>query len=188
MSKLEKLIEELCPNGVEYVATKDIKKESFWLMPSTPAYIDSGVPYITSKNIKNGVIDFDNVKYISENDFEIVSSNRKIEENDMLITMIGTIGEVETFRKAGESKGLYEVRTRKILLISNAIASSSTIINASITNNPKNLDIGSLLNTVTHLFGDVRFNAKIKQEFIESIISDRVKVEIDEIDRMFEAI
>lgn len=92
------------------------------------------------------------------------------------------------FRKEGETKGLYEVRTRKILLISNAIASSSTIINASITSNPKNLDIGSLLNTVTHLFSDVRFIAKIKQEFIESVISDRVKVEIDEIDRMFETI
>lgn len=102
---------------------------------------------------------------------------------DMVISLVHGL-----FRKAGESKGLYEVRTRKILLISNAIASSSTIINASITRNPKNLDIGSLLNMVTHLFSDVRFIAKIKQEFIESEISDRVKVEINEIDRMFETI
>lgn len=41
---------------------------------------------------------------------------------------------------------------------------------------------------VTHLFSDVRFIAKIKQEFIESEISDRVKVEIDETDRMFEIV
>lgn len=102
---------------------------------------------------------------------------------DMVISLVHGL-----FRKAGESKGLYEVRTRKILLISNAIASSSTIINAGITRNPKNLDIGSLLNMVTHLFSDVRFIAKIKQEFIESEISDRVKVEINEIDRMFETI
>ena len=94
MSKLEQLIEELCPNGVEYMETKDIKKESFWLMPSTPNYTDSGIPYITSKNIKNGVIDFNDIKYITKKDFEIISSNRKIEKNDMLITMIGTIGEV----------------------------------------------------------------------------------------------
>ncbi|SFC10045.1 hypothetical protein SAMN04488102_10341 [Alkalibacterium subtropicum] len=92
------------------------------------------------------------------------------------------------FRKEEESKDLYEVRTRKILLISNAIASNSTIINASITNNPKNLDIGSLLNTITHLFTDVRFIAQIKDEFIQSEISKRLQIEIEEIDRMFDEI
>lgn len=90
------------------------------------------------------------------------------------------------FRKEDESKDLYEVRTRKILLISNTIASTSTIINAAITKNPKNLDIGSLLNTITHLFSDVRFIARIKQEFIEKEISDRLRKEIAEIDALFE--
>lgn len=90
------------------------------------------------------------------------------------------------FRK--EDKDLYEVRTRKILLISNSIASTSTIINTAITKNPKNLDIGSLLNTVTHLFSDIRFIARIKEEFIESEISDRLMKEIAEIDNLFENI
>lgn len=92
------------------------------------------------------------------------------------------------FRNEDEDKNLYEVRTRKILLISNSIASTSTLINAAITENPKNLDIGSLLNTVTHLFTDLRFIAKIKQEFIESEISDRIQKEIAEIDELFETI
>lgn len=90
------------------------------------------------------------------------------------------------FRKADEDKELYEVRTRKILLISNSIASTSTIINTAITKNPKNLDIGSLLNTITHLFSDVRFIARIKQEFIEKEISDRLQKEIIEMDALFE--
>lgn len=90
------------------------------------------------------------------------------------------------FRKENEPIDLFEVRTRKILLISNSIASTSTIINATITRNPKNLDIGSLLNTVTRLFTDVRFIAKIKQEFINSEISDRLEKEINEIDRLYE--
>lgn len=90
------------------------------------------------------------------------------------------------FRKTDENKDLYEVRTRKILLISNSIASSSTIINTAITNNPKNLDIGSLLNTITHLFSDVRFIARIKQEFIENEISSRLQKEIAEIDTLYE--
>lgn len=93
MSKLEELIQELCPDGVEYKPTKDIKIDSFWLMPATPSYIDSGVPYITSKNIRNGCIDFNDVKYISEDDYKTISSNRSIQTNDLLITMIGTIGE-----------------------------------------------------------------------------------------------
>jgi len=74
------------------------------------------------------------------------------------------------------------------LLISNAIASSSTIINATITSNPKNLDIGSLLNTMTHLFTDVRFILRIKQEFIESEIAERVQKEISAVDALYEAI
>lgn len=73
-------------------------------------------------------------------------------------------------------------------MISNSIASASTIINTAITENPKNLDIGSLLNTITHLFSDVRFIARIKQEFIESEISDRVQKEIAEVDALYETL
>ena len=89
------------------------------------------------------------------------------------------------FRKKDENRDLYEVRTRKILLISNSIASTSTLINTAITKNPKNLDIGSLLNTITHLFSDVRFIARIKQEYIENEISGRLQKEISEIDDLY---
>lgn len=92
------------------------------------------------------------------------------------------------FRRENEDKDLYEVRTRKILLISNSIASTSTIINATIISNPKNLDIGSLLNTITRLFSDLKFIAKIKQEFIESEIENRLKKEIAELDILFNGI
>ena len=102
---------------------------------------------------------------------------------DIIISLVHGL-----FRKDEEAKDLFEVRTRKILLISNSIASTSTIINAAITSNPKNLDIGSLLNTVAHLFTDIRFIAKIKQEFIENEISGRLQAEIDEVDHLYEAI
>ena len=83
---------------------------------------------------------------------------------------------------------MYEVRTRKILLISNSIASTSTIINTAITKNPKNLDIGSLLNTITHLFSDVRFIMRIKKEFVESEISNKLMKEVADIDDLYESI
>ena len=99
---------------------------------------------------------------------------------DMIISLVHGL-----FRKENEAKDFYEVRTRKILLISNSIASTSTVIAAGITKNPKNLDIGCLLNTVTRLFTDIRFIARIKQEFIESEISKKVQKEIEETDRLF---
>lgn len=66
------------------------------------------------------------------------------------------------------SRELFEVRTRKILLISNIIASTSSVITTSITQNSKGLDIGGLLITLSRLFCDTRFILKIKKEFIES--------------------
>ena len=102
---------------------------------------------------------------------------------DMIISLTHGL-----FRKPDENKDLYEVRTRKILLLSNSIASTSSIISMAITKNPKNLDIGSLLNTVIHLFSDLRFIAKIKQEFIENEISSRMSNEIAEIDRIYQSI
>lgn len=92
------------------------------------------------------------------------------------------------FRAESTAKDIYEVRTRKILLISNSIASASTIISAGITSNPKNLDIGSLLNTVAHLFLDVRFMARIKQEYIEAQIQNKLQAEFEEIDRIYKEI
>ena len=73
---------------------KDIVQDSFWIMPATPKFIDNGIPYITSKNIKMGEIDFSKVQYISSKDYENISKNRPIMVNDMLISMIGTLGNI----------------------------------------------------------------------------------------------
>ena len=99
MSKINDLIKKLCPKGVEYKNIKDLCLENFWVMPSTPIYQNEGVPYITSKNIRNGIVMFDDVKYITEEDYKSISNNRPIIENDFLISMIGTVGEVGIVRK-----------------------------------------------------------------------------------------
>ena len=99
---------------------------------------------------------------------------------DIIITLTHGL-----FNNDSEPKDLYEVRTRKILLISNSIASSSTIINALITKNLCNLDIGIVFNTISGLFSNIRFIYKIKEEFVMSEISDRLQKEIDELDYLF---
>lgn len=82
------------------------------------------------------------------------------------------------------NRKLYDVRTRKILLISSSIASASSIVYASITKNPKNLDLGALLLTATKLFTDIRFFARIKQEYIESELNRQLLEEMEELDEM----
>lgn len=79
---------------------KEVLLDDFWIMPATPKYINKGVPYITSKNIKNEKIDFSNVNYINIEDYERISKNRPILIDDILISMIGTLGEVAVVKKS----------------------------------------------------------------------------------------
>ncbi len=72
---------------------KNVLLDDFWIMPQTPKYTGSGIPYVTSKNIKGGKINFENVNYISIDDYKKISKNRPILKNDILISMIGTLGE-----------------------------------------------------------------------------------------------
>ena len=98
---------------------KDILAEDFWIMPATPEYKMEGIPYITSKNIKNGSIDFGNVNYISENDYESISKNRPILKGDILISMIGTLGETaEVTESDGKFYGqnMFLVRLNETLI------------------------------------------------------------------------
>lgn len=107
-------------------------------------------------------------------DLKIVGTSAAI---SILIDMI--IGLVYgLFNKEKVDKKLYEARTRKILLISNSIASTSGIIKTAITKNPKDLDIGGLFITLSHLFCDIRFVAAVKQEFIQSELNKGLTVEL----------
>ena len=49
---------------------------------------------ITSKNIKCGSVNFDNAYYISDYDYNNINKRSKVDKDDLLFTMIGTIGEV----------------------------------------------------------------------------------------------
>ena len=58
----------------------------------TPKYVTEGIPLVTSKNLNNGSIDFSNVKYISQADHDAISLRSKVDDNDILFAMIGSIG------------------------------------------------------------------------------------------------
>jgi len=58
----------------------------------SPKYQDNGFPLITSKNLKNGLITLDKIKYISEDDYLSINKRSKVDVGDILFAMIGTIG------------------------------------------------------------------------------------------------
>lgn len=86
--------------------------------------------------------------------------------------------------KDGDRK-LYEVRTRKILSISNALASAGNIAYALGTEDWRKLDVGGVLVTLYRLFTDVRFITKVKKDFIDSEMDKVLANEIKELDFYF---
>lgn len=58
----------------------------------TPKYVLKGIPLVTSKNLVNGEIDFSTCKEISLEDHLKFSERSKVEANDILFAMIGSIG------------------------------------------------------------------------------------------------
>ena len=58
----------------------------------TPKYVMDGFPLVTSKNLKNGRVDFSDIKYISEEDHIKISIRSKVDQGDILFAMIGSIG------------------------------------------------------------------------------------------------
>ena len=58
----------------------------------SPKYYDIGYKFVTSKNLINGKIVFSNIQYISKIDFDKINERSKVDINDILFAMIGTIG------------------------------------------------------------------------------------------------
>lgn len=60
----------------------------------TPKYIDSGVPFISVKDIDGKNVIFDDCKYISKEEHDLINSRCNPEFGDVLICRIGTLGRV----------------------------------------------------------------------------------------------
>ena len=68
----------------------------------TPKYIDSGIPFISVKDIRDDAIHFENTKFIARETHEKLIERCNPEKNDLLITKSGTIGRtaiIDTDRK-----------------------------------------------------------------------------------------
>ena len=60
----------------------------------TPKQTESGYKLVTGKHVKNGIIDPTEAYYISEKDYNKINERSLVEQWDVLMSMIGTVGEV----------------------------------------------------------------------------------------------
>ncbi|EIF4291131.1 restriction endonuclease subunit S, partial [Campylobacter coli] len=58
----------------------------------TPNYIETGIPFLSVKNISKGFFDLSDVKYISLEEHNKLIKRAKPEFEDILICRIGTLG------------------------------------------------------------------------------------------------
>ncbi len=61
----------------------------------TPKYQDSGVLFLSVKNVREERFELDDVKYISEEEHAFLTKRCKPEANDVLLTKVGTVGLVQ---------------------------------------------------------------------------------------------
>lgn len=58
----------------------------------SPKYQMDGYPLITSKNITSGLIDYSETNLISETDYNQINKRSFVDDGDILLSMIGTVG------------------------------------------------------------------------------------------------
>lgn len=86
MTKLDELIQQLCPDGVKYYTLNTICNV-YDGTHQTPQYTDSGIKFASVENIADP---YATEKYISVSDYE--KYKIKPQRNDLLMTRIGSIG------------------------------------------------------------------------------------------------
>lgn len=99
---------------------------------------------------------------------------------DMIIGLIHLF-----YRNPEDDEDLYEVRTRKILCISNIVISTSDIVKMLITKNVRNMDLGQILNLCGCLFFDTKFLLEIKKEFVKKEFDNEFQREYEKVKEMY---
>jgi len=59
-----------------------------------PKRFAEGIPYLTAKHVKNGLVTTENATFVSANDFETLRRRYDPHPGDVLVTCVGTLGEV----------------------------------------------------------------------------------------------
>lgn len=80
------------PKGWEWVRLGEICSLITDGTHSTPNYVSHGVPFLSVKDVSNGFIDFNDSKFITQQEHEELIKRCKPEYGDVLLTKVGTTG------------------------------------------------------------------------------------------------
>lgn len=90
-----------------------------------PSGDPNGLPMISSRNVSNGMISFDNVRYLSEDKFNKENERTKAQAGDILLTIVGSIGRTAVVNDTH----LPFTMQRSVAIISPIIADNNYIAN-----------------------------------------------------------
>lgn len=76
----------------ELVTLDDVTKKITDGSHNPPKGIDYGSPMLSARNIQNNFISYENVRYLSDEDYHVENLRTDIQYNDILLTTVGTIG------------------------------------------------------------------------------------------------
>ena len=109
----------------------------------SPKYLlQSDYILITSKNINGDSIDFSNINYISKDDYDAINRRSKVDEGDIIMAMIGTIGKPVIVKDTG-----YKFCVKNVALIKFPVQSEvSNIYIRALLNSPSYSDYIMSLN------------------------------------------
>lgn len=87
-----KLLREI---GGESVNVVDICDDIFLGLTAKVDYVEEGgIPLVRANNMTSGILTFDDVKYISEEQHEKLTKTHKAQKGDILVSKSGTLGAV----------------------------------------------------------------------------------------------
>ena len=95
MSKLDELIKELCPNGVEYKKLGEVCNFQNGFAFKSALFKENGEAILRITNISNGIINEEDLKYFLLDDYKENLDNYIVSKNDIVIAMSGaTTGKI----------------------------------------------------------------------------------------------
>ena len=80
------------PQGWEWVRLRSILLKLTDGTHHTPKYTSSGVPFLSVKDMSSGKLNFNNTKFISQEEHAVLYKRCNPEKGDLLVTKVGTTG------------------------------------------------------------------------------------------------
>ena len=122
MSKLDELIEQYCPNGVEYKMLNNValffNGDRGKNYPSKSDLVENGIPYINAGDIDTGIVKIDSCNRITRDKYCSLGG-AKIRRYDVIYCLRGSIGKnayIDNFDEGTVASSLCVIRAKQELM------------------------------------------------------------------------